>query len=117
MPVFALTLDKNGLTSAYGEPMDGPGEITAMVEPLAVVPRASPVADALETLPASVTFPVRFSSRPGKQVREFDGFAYLIRTEWKRSHTHHSNYWEAYFVIYNDPVVALPGNSYIFPPK
>ena len=53
-----FSLDPNGLTSAYGEPMDGPTSITVMTAPLAL---ALPAAGS----PVSTTYfaPIAFSTR------------------------------------------------------
>jgi len=53
-----FTLDPNGLTSTYGEPMDGPATITVMTGPLALT---LPAAGA----PVSTTYfaPIAFSTR------------------------------------------------------
>jgi hypothetical protein len=53
-----FTLDPNGLTSVYGEPMDGPTEITVMTEPLAVSLQLSTA-----TVPTSYRASIAFSTR------------------------------------------------------
>jgi hypothetical protein len=53
-----FTLDPNGLTSVYGEPMDGPAEITVTTEPLAV---SLPFSTA--TVATTYTAPILFSTR------------------------------------------------------
>jgi hypothetical protein len=58
-----LTLDKSRLTSAYGEEMTGPGELSVPVDTMTVIPRSSS-SDAVETFGPTFRFPVRFSNRP-----------------------------------------------------
>lgn len=53
-----FTLDSTGLTSVYGEPMDGPGTITVMTAPLAVtVPTSSAIVS------TAYRAPIVFSTR------------------------------------------------------
>jgi hypothetical protein len=52
-----FTLDPNGLTSVYGEPMDGPTEITVTTEPLAV---SLPFSSA--TVATTYRAPIQFST-------------------------------------------------------
>jgi hypothetical protein len=53
-----FSLDPNGLTSVYGEPMDGPPEITVTTEPLtATLPNST------ATVPTSYLAPIAFSTR------------------------------------------------------
>ena len=52
-------LDPTGLTSAYGEPMDGPTEISVATDALSIV--SLPTGG--QTVPASFLAPVRFSTR------------------------------------------------------
>jgi hypothetical protein len=58
-----FTLDPNGLTSAYGEPMIGPTSITVMVAAMTTLLDASSSTDALATYASTSPFPVRFSNR------------------------------------------------------
>ena len=62
---ITFTLDRSAFTSAYGEQMDGPDQITVEVDAMTVVPRSAGSADVVETYPPSFLFPVGFSSRPG----------------------------------------------------
>jgi hypothetical protein len=55
---ITFTLDPNGLTSVYGEPMDGPTEITVTTEPLAVT---LPFSTA--TVATNYRAPIYFSTR------------------------------------------------------
>ena len=56
---ITFTLDPAGLTNAYGEPMDGPTEISVATEPLSIV---SLPTDA-RTAPTGFLAPVSFSTR------------------------------------------------------
>jgi hypothetical protein len=62
---ISFTLDRSAFTSAYGEQMDGPDQITVEVDAMTVVPRGAASTDAVETYPPSFLFPVGFSSRVG----------------------------------------------------
>ncbi|HEY7372822.1 MAG TPA: hypothetical protein VIF57_11720 [Polyangia bacterium] len=61
---ITFTLDPNGLTSVYGEPMDGPTTITVMTAPLQVtLPKGT------ATVPTSYLAPIVFSTRaPAKET-------------------------------------------------
>src|SRR5688572_2657809 len=54
-----FALDANGLTSAYGEPMIGPAEISVTTEPLSIV--SSPTGG--QIVPTGFLAPVKFSTR------------------------------------------------------
>jgi len=55
---ITFTLDPNGLTSVYGEPMDGPTTVTVMTEPLQVtLPKGT------ATVPTSYLATIVFSTR------------------------------------------------------
>jgi hypothetical protein len=61
---ITFTLDPNGLTSVYGEPMDGPTTITVMTAPLQVT-----LPKGMATVPTSYLAPIVFSTRaPAKET-------------------------------------------------
>jgi hypothetical protein len=61
---ITFTLDPNGLTSVYGEPMDGPTTITVMTAPLQVT-----LPKGMATVPTSYLAPLVFSTRaPAKET-------------------------------------------------
>jgi len=57
-------LDRNALTSTYGEPMDGPEQIDVPIGPMTIRRGTTSTTDALETVPPSYMFRVDFDNRP-----------------------------------------------------
>jgi hypothetical protein len=71
---ITFTLDPNGLTSVYGEPMDGPTSITVMTAPLTVTLPAGTA-----TVPTSYFIPIAFSTRaPAK-----DALKSFVHVSWR----------------------------------
>jgi hypothetical protein len=60
---ITFSLDQTNLTSAYGEPMIGPSEITVATGPFSASFRLPPGADAAVSVPTKYSLPVTFSNR------------------------------------------------------
>lgn len=72
-----LSLDRANLTSAYGEPMEGPETIEISVAPLTVDAVPAVPADALVPVSTSHAFRVSFNNRPGPSA-ELAAFARVM---------------------------------------
>lgn len=61
---ITFSLDANGLTSAYGEPMTGPATVDVRTDALGVARRTSSGTNMLDTFPPTFQVPVQFTTRP-----------------------------------------------------